>query len=217
MQLSHFLASDRLLVETYQFANQAHTSIGQIRKYTGEPYIVHPVEVAGIVHDIALKEGFTDKRRTQLVQAALLHDTVEDTEATYNEIETQFGKAVRNLVFWCTDVTTKAQGNRKIRKELELIRLVHAPADAKFIKMADFISNTKSIVERDPGFAVTYLDEKQAALEAFLVHSKAGNANSAQDNERVNIRMLDYALNILQLGKRSLEVSQALRAEVKLD
>lgn len=161
-----FITSSNRVTLAFEFANRKHTEAGQIRKYTNEPYIVHPIEVAGFIHTYARKR-YDAETVEDMVIAALLHDTVEDTNATYTEIERMFGVNVRNLVFWLTDVTTKAQGNRRVRKEIETMRLVAAPGQAKFIKLCDFISNTKSIVEHDEGFAKTYLMEKQAVIQAF--------------------------------------------------
>lgn len=199
MKIPTFISQDPKLLATYKFANAAHSAVEQVRKYTNEPYIVHPVDVADICNTVAIKEHFDDERRIRIIQGALLHDTVEDTEATYNQIESEFGRDVLNLVFWCTDVTTKAQGNRRVRKELELERLLRAPSDAKFIKLADFISNTRSIVEHDVGFATTYLSEKQAILEAFAAYNL--RYNEVQTECKSNKRMLDLARKSLLDGR----------------
>lgn len=174
INLPPFITSSQRILSGYEFANRKHTEAGQIRKYTNEPYIVHPVEVAGFVHTHARKK-YDAEAVENMVIAALLHDTVEDTDTTYNEIEKLFGVEVRNLVFWLTDVTTKAQGNRRVRKEMETVRLLAAPGQAKFIKLCDFISNTKSIVEHDVAFAKTYLMEKQAVIQAFTDHNSLWN------------------------------------------
>lgn len=200
MKIPTFIMQDPKLLATYKFANAAHSAVEQVRKYTGEAYIVHPVDVADICNSTAIKEGFDDDRRIRIIQAALLHDTIEDTEATYNEIETEFGPEVRDLVFWCTDVTSTPQGNRRVRKELERLRLVHAPSDAKFIKMADFISNTRSIVDHDIGFATTYLNEKQAVLDAFS-HLLPSNGYIVRADTVPNKRMLDLARKSLLEGR----------------
>ena len=77
------------------FAGLAHGS--QKRKYTGEPYIVHPVEVSEIV---AWHNG-----SKEMIAAALLHDTVEDTDVTIDDIRNEFGNAVALLVDDLTDVS----------------------------------------------------------------------------------------------------------------
>jgi (p)ppGpp synthase/HD superfamily hydrolase len=141
------------------FAKAAHAAVGQMRKYTGEPYIVHPVEVAGIVRNW----GGTDT----MCVAALLHDVLEDTKITYDILEDEFGVEVAQLVRWLTDVSRPSDGNRATRKALDRQHIADAPAEAQTIKVADMISNTKSIVSNDPDFAVVYLKEKKELLRVL--------------------------------------------------
>lgn len=143
----------------WAFAEQAHRSVGQIRKYTGEPYIVHPQSVAEIVQSIPHDEN--------MVCAALLHDVVEDTPVTLLQIERRFGEDVALLVADLTDISTKEMGNRKIRKEVDRQHIAKASPRAKTIKLADLIHNTESIVANDPGFAKVYLAEKRLLMEVL--------------------------------------------------
>jgi (p)ppGpp synthase/HD superfamily hydrolase len=138
------------------FARQAHRD--QKRKYTGEPYWHHCREVAQLVTDA----GGT----VEMICAAWLHDTVEDCGTPLEQLRATFGDDVAALVEALTD-STHDKGNRKTRKELDRARLAAAPAAAQTIKLADLISNTSSIVERDPDFAVVYLREKAALLEVM--------------------------------------------------
>lgn len=171
-----FIQRNPFLAKACSFADQKHTEARQVRKYTDEPYIVHPIEVATIVN-VEGSTFFGKDCLEQMCAAALLHDTVEDTETTYNEIETEFGYRVRDMVFWLTDVTDKSQGNRRVRKELETLRLTAASNGAKFIKLADFISNTQSIVEHDLSFAAQYLSEKMMVIEAFTNQNRDYNVS----------------------------------------
>lgn len=149
-----------LVLKAAQFAAEAHK--GQVRKYTGQPYIVHPVEVMNLVATVPHTEA--------MLCAALLHDTVEDCGVTLEQIKELFGPEVEDLVFWLTDPPKGESGlNRAARKERCRQRLEIAPAQAQTIKLADLISNTASIVKYDPDFAVVYLREK-AALLKVLVH-----------------------------------------------
>ena len=141
------------------FATAAHAAVGQLRKYTFEPYIVHPAEVAGIVAEA----GGTP----EMIAAAWLHDTVEDTGVTSELIRAEFGDEVATLVGWLTDVSRPDHGNRAARKAVDRAHTAAAPAEAQTIKLADLICNTKSIVAHDPKFAVTYLAEKRALLEVM--------------------------------------------------
>jgi len=141
------------------FATAAHAAVGQTRKYTGEPYVVHPIEVSELVASVNGTEA--------MVAAALLHDVLEDTEVTVDLLEEQFGSKVADLVLWLTDISRPEDGNRSTRKALDRQHSAAAPAAAQTIKVADLISNTRTIVEFDPGFAKTYLEEKRLLLEVL--------------------------------------------------
>ena len=146
-----------MLDEVLKFATKAHGN--QKRKYTGEPYIVHPIAVSEIVQTVP----HTD----EMVAAALLHDVVEDTPVTIQEIETKFGSKVADLVGWLTDISRPEDGNRKTRKALDRDHSASAPAEAQTIKLADLIDNTKSIERYDPGFYQVYRQEKIALLDVL--------------------------------------------------
>jgi (p)ppGpp synthase/HD superfamily hydrolase len=141
------------------FATAAHAAVGQKRKYTGEDYIVHPTEVAGIVQ----AAGGTDAQ----IAAAYLHDVVEDTGVTIEQVAAEFGTEVAELVGWLTDASKPADGNRTVRKAIDRKHTAKAPAAAKTVKLADLISNTKSIVQHDLNFAETYLAEKMELLSVL--------------------------------------------------
>ena len=152
---------DKVTTErAYEFSAFSHR--GQKRKYTGDPYIVHPVEVSGILTD-NVKDA-----TTAMVCAALLHDVVEDCGVTLEEIRSLFGDEVEDLVFWLTDPpTVKGGPNRAERKRMTRERYTIAPAEAQTIKCADIISNTSTIVQHDPDFAKVYLSEVRQLLEVL--------------------------------------------------
>ncbi len=142
------------------FATAAHASAAQLRKYTNEPYIVHPAEVFSIVSAV---DGATE----EMMAAAWLHDVVEDTGVTNEVIRDMFGEKVAELVGWLTDVSRPEQGNRATRKAIDRAHTAMASAEAQTIKLADLISNCGSIVEHDAAFAKTYLEEKRLLLEVL--------------------------------------------------
>lgn len=113
---------------------------GQTRKGDGKtPYIVHPVEVAMIVSKYLNYEP--------AVIAALLHDTVEDCNYTFEQVETDFGKDARILVELLTE--DKSILDYKMRKDMSLSILQASLKDTNhpyFIKAADAISNMRSLV-----------------------------------------------------------------------
>ena len=141
------------------FATRYHASIDHRRKYTGEPYITHAAAVVELVRNVPHTED--------MICAAWLHDTVEDTPATLDEIGQVFGFTVAALVEMLTDVSKPSDGNRVVRKAIDREHTAKSSPQAKTIKLADLIDNTRSIVERDPAFAKVYLAEKALLLEVL--------------------------------------------------
>lgn len=150
-----------------KFAINAHQ--GQKRKYTGEDYIVHPISVSSSVREVY-------PYSYELQFAALLHDVLEDTKVTHEQMRTflfktltiEEAKTVFKLVVELTDVFTKEaflEFNRKKRKELEAERLSFASLDARFIKTLDMKDNLKSIMVHDPKFAKVFLAEKEHLMK----------------------------------------------------
>lgn len=159
-QMKDSIFKNKIVVKADAFAAEAHGSIGQVRKYSGEPYIEHPREVAAIVAGALPGDH-------EAVAAALLHDVVEDTPHTIDDIAAEFGSAIAGLVFEVTDVSRPADGNRKVRKEIDRLHIARASSRGQTIKLADLISNSQSIVAYDPGFAKVYLREKSRLLEVL--------------------------------------------------
>lgn len=141
------------------FAAEAHAAVDQVRKYTKDPYIIHPRAVAELVADAGGDEA--------MIAAAFLHDTVEDTHVTQEHIDALFGPDVGHLVDWLSDKSRPEDGNRETRKAMDRARLALAPIRAKVIKMADLIDNCRSITVHDPDFAVVYMREKERLLDVL--------------------------------------------------
>tara|TARA_R100000005_G_C4968997_1_gene182677 strand:- start:65 stop:583 length:519 start_codon:yes stop_codon:yes gene_type:complete len=148
---------DIMIERAIWFATQAHAK--QTRKYTGEPYINHPIEVMHLVRTV------TDD--PEVLAAAVLHDVVEDTPVTNMNIRIAFSPRVAELVSDLTDVSRPEDGNRATRKELDRQHIAKASPEAKTIKLADLISNSHSIIKDDPNFAKVYMKEKAALLEVL--------------------------------------------------
>lgn len=138
------------------FAVAAHRAIGHRRKYTGECYTVHLREVAELV----AQHGGTPP----MVAAAWLHDVVEDTHVTQEDVAEWFDPEVSELVDWLTDVSKPEDGNRALRKAMDRDHLARAPKDAQTIKYCDLISNARSIAKHDRAFAKVFLREKAELL-----------------------------------------------------
>lgn len=141
------------------FATAAHAAVKQLRKYTFEPYIVHPAEVAAIVA--------TRPHDPEMLAAAWLHDVVEDTGVTNEDVTREFGNKVGKYVGWLTKISRPEYGNRAFRMQMDRNYIAGAPAEVKTVKLADLISNCSSIVLHDAEFAKTYLEEKRLMLEVL--------------------------------------------------
>lgn len=149
-----------LITKAEVFARAAHGAIDQRRKYDGSEYVNHCAEVADILVNFA--EWPVSQEQ---IAAAWLHDTVEDTKITLDIIQDVFGHKVAVLVEALTDVSRPEDGNRRLRKQKDLEHTAAGPVEAKSIKLADLISNSRSIVEHDPDFARVYLHEKSLILD----------------------------------------------------
>jgi guanosine-3',5'-bis(diphosphate) 3'-pyrophosphohydrolase len=129
-----------LLLKALAFA--AHKHRDQRRKDpAASPYINHPIALA----DVLVNEGgVTD---VEVLSAALLHDTVEDTDTTHEELVGVFGSRIAGIVAEVTDDTdlTKAE-----RKRLQVEHAAQLSPEAKLVKLADKICNLRDVAERAP-------------------------------------------------------------------
>jgi (p)ppGpp synthase/HD superfamily hydrolase len=146
-----------LIHRAIEFAKVAHA--GQLRKFTHEPYIIHPLRVAH-----RLCEFTTD---TEIISAAILHDVVEDTSFSLADIERDFGARISRLVDELTDPSMPEDGTRAVRKKIDREHTAKASPAAKSIKLADRLDNLSDILEHAPGFATVYLEETRLLLEVL--------------------------------------------------
>ena len=145
-----------IVEEARLYAIAAHSAVKQVRKYTGVPYYEHPRAVAELVSNV----GGTP----EMIAAAWLHDVVEDTGCTIENIRDVFGLTVALYVEALTDVSKPEDGNRVTRKKLDREHIANACPQAKTIKLADMIDNTSTITKYDPDFAKVYMFEKKELL-----------------------------------------------------
>lgn len=139
-----------LLRKARAFATKFHK--GQKRKFTGEDYISHPAGLVRLLRGVP----HTD----EMLAAAWLHDTVEDTNATFGDVRAQFGVPVTELVRALTKVGVQD-------KAATIEQLRAASAEAQTVKLADIIHNTANVREANPLFAETYLADKAKVLDAL--------------------------------------------------
>jgi (p)ppGpp synthase/HD superfamily hydrolase len=128
------------LARAYHFAAARH--VNQRRKgEAAEPYMNHLTEVAELV---AQATRATDP---EIIVAAVLHDTVEDTETTLADIAANFGERVAELV---SEVTDDKSLPKQARKDLQVAHAAHASRGAQIIKLADKTSNLRSMATSPP-------------------------------------------------------------------
>jgi GTP diphosphokinase / guanosine-3',5'-bis(diphosphate) 3'-diphosphatase len=118
------------------FAEQEHA--GQTRKNGITPYISHPRAVVRILRDEA---GITDDAT---LEAALLHDTIEDTRATYAMLVSRFGETVADVV---SEVSDDKSLSKQARKDAQVAHAPHYSNRAALVKIADKIANMRDIIE----------------------------------------------------------------------
>ena len=127
-----------ILDKAVVFAVKAHK--GAERKGKGFPYIVHPMEAVTI--------AATMTNDQELLAAAVLHDTVEDTPVTLKDIESEFGPRVASLVDAESDIVFEGKSRAeswRLRKEETIGRLSVAPNEVKIVALADKLSNIRAI------------------------------------------------------------------------
>ncbi len=120
------------------FAVNAHHNTE--RRGKGFPYIVHPMEAVEIVATITPDQ--------ELLAAAALHDTIEDTDVTVEDIRREFGERIAGLVYAESDQFTEGVSEEDSwhdRKQAAIDRLAAAPHDAKIVAMGDKLSNMRAI------------------------------------------------------------------------
>lgn len=130
----------KVLLKALAFA--AHKHKDQRRKdVDASPYINHPISLADILCNEA---HITD---IETICGALLHDTVEDTETSPDELEQEFGKTIRDIVM---DVTDDKTLPKAARKQAQIDHAAHISDKAKLVKLADKISNLRDVLDNAP-------------------------------------------------------------------
>ena len=164
------------LLAAAHFAAEKHAD--QRRKNTGQsPYINHPIEVAEHLSRVG---GVTDE---EILIAALLHDTIEDTDTTEAEIREAFGDEVLSLVVECTDDKSLEKAERK---RLQIVNAPKKSPGAKQIKIADKTCNLQSILDDPPdGWPLSRQLEYFQWASQVVAGLKGVNARLDEEVERV--------------------------------
>jgi len=143
----------------------------------GTPYINHPIGVANI---LVQEAGI---QSVEVLQAALLHDTVEDTDTTLEEIEQQFGLSVRIIV---AEVTDDKSLSYEMRKQMQIEKASKISYEAKLVKLADKLYNLRDLLQSTP---VGWSEEKAQAyfIWASKVVKELRGTNKELENELIQI------------------------------
>ena len=169
------------LLKAISFAADKHRF--QKRKDTaGTPYINHPIHVALTLSEIGMENNL------ELLEAAILHDTIEDTQTTPREIEELFGTRVRDIVLEVTDDKNLPKDERK------RLQVIHAPSKSEFarkLKLADKICNVTDIIHHPPA---DWSMERKLAYLTWAEDVLAGLKNA-------NPLLEDHLRNLIHQGR----------------
>ena len=184
------------LFDAFSFADNAHS--GQLRK-SGEPYIIHPLAVAEIVADLELD--------TDSIIAALLHDTIEDTGATHEEIAKRFGTSVADLVEGVTKLT-RVQYVSKEEEQMENLRkmLMAMAKDIRviLIKICDRLHNMRTMEYQSAR------KQREKALETMEIYAPIAHRLGMQ---RIKWELEDTSLKYLDpIGYKEIADELAARS-----
>ena len=194
----------------YRLAEKMHE--GQYRK-TGEAYVEHPVAVAAIVHELGLD--------TTSIVAALLHDVVEDTDITLEEIEKDFGKETAHLVDGVTKLGKIALLTQEEEQAENLRKMLFAMSQdirVMLIKLCDRLHNMRTYEGWKPQ------KQRDKALEVMEVYApiahRLGISNIKDELQDISLRILDpigyeEVHNIIQREGNAQKIVDTIVEEVK--
>ena len=178
--------STGLILKALRFSAEKHKD--QRRKgANASPYINHPIEVTEILWRLG------EVRDTNLLLAAILHDTIEDTDTTADEIKAEFGEEVLSIVL---EVTDDKSLPKQRRKQLQVENAPHKSPKAKLLKLADKISNVREIVSSPPK------DWSLERKQEYLLWTEKVVAGLRGVNEKLE----SHYDSLLRDGKRSLGI-----------
>ena len=187
------------LDKAYNFAVKAHQNQ---KRASGDPYSVHPIEVANILTDLKLDSA--------TITTGLLHDTIEDTFATYETIKSEFGDEVADLVDGVTKISVfenTAGGNSKVENFRKLILATSKDIRVLLVKIADRLHNMRTIK------AITKEEKrKRIAQETMEIYAPLADRMGMH---RIRDELEDLSFEILNYKARKL-IKEKLD-EIKLD
>ena len=182
-----FLNPDALS-KAYEFALKAHKNQ---KRHSGDPYVIHPVAVANILTDLKLDSA--------TIATGLLHDTIEDTHATYKTIEEEFGKEVADLVDGVTKISefeNQAISNSKAENFRKLILATSKDIRVLLVKLADRLHNMRTLK------AIDKIEKRQRiAKETMEIYSPLADRMGMN---RIRDELEDLSFEVLNPEARKL-------------
>ena len=182
-----FLNPDALS-KAYEFALKAHKNQ---KRHSGDPYVIHPVAVANILTDLKLDSA--------TIATGLLHDTIEDTHATYKTIEEEFGKEVADLVDGVTKISefeNQAISNSKAENFRKLIIATSKDIRVLLVKLADRLHNMRTLK------AIDKIEKRQRiAKETMEIYSPLADRMGMN---RIRDELEDLSFEVLNPEARKL-------------
>ncbi len=178
----------KTLAKAYNFALKAHE---KQKRDEGSPYIIHPIAVANILTDLKLDSA--------TIATGLLHDTIEDTYATYKTIEVEFGKEVADLVDGVTKISefeNQAVSNSKAENFRKLILATSKDIRVLLVKLADRLHNMRTI-----NFVTDKDKQVRKAKETMEIYSPLADRMGMN---RIRDELEDLSFDILNPDARKL-------------
>jgi guanosine-3',5'-bis(diphosphate) 3'-pyrophosphohydrolase len=203
-------ADENLLNRAYVYAMQKH---GEQQRANGDPYFLHPLEVAGILTDLRLDDA--------TIAVALLHDTIEDTDATRAEIDQMFGEDIGDLVEGLTKirkldlVSKKAEQAENLRK---LLLAISADVRVLLVKLADRLHNMRTL-QHMPAEARGRIAEETLEIYAPLA-GRMGMHDMREEMEELAFRTVNpeahatIARRLAELGRRNRQLIERIENEL---
>jgi len=197
----------KLLEKAQRWAARGH--LGVCRKFGNIPYIVHPEAVVEIVGQV------TDD--TEVLAAAWLHDIVEDTPVTVEDIKIAFNDRIARLVWEVSKVTDGCECPRNTRVLMNCIHYGNGSKWAKTIKIADAIHNLPTMIRDNKKFAPRYVAEKKVLL-GFIGDGHPLLASILEmiisDFEKNNLTVFDLYSKIKGNQEKSDKCSHKIHKEI---
>ena len=176
------------LNKAYNFAVKAHENQ---KRYSGDPYVIHPVAVANILTDLKLDSA--------TIATGLLHDTIEDTFATYQTIKQEFGEEVADLVEGVTKISeleNQAKTNSKAENFRKLILATSKDIRVLLVKIADRLHNMRTIK------AIDKIEKRERiAKETMEIYSPLADRMGMN---RIRDELEDLSFEVLNPSARKL-------------